>query len=84
MNLDNTVIEIEEALNLFRASFDAFYEALKCIKIQEEVEEYDWVQRDETEGCLSNTYYEVVSVRTIHVPLTDYIDYYPDEPPVEF
>jgi len=84
MNLDNTVIEIEEALSLFRASFDAFYEALKCIKIQEEVEEYDWVQRDESEGYLSNTYYEVVQARTVHVPLTHYIDYYPEKPSVEF
>jgi hypothetical protein len=78
------VTEIEEVLRLFRQSFDAFYEALKYIKIQEDVEEYDWFDHDESEGYLSNTYYEVVQARTIYVPLTDYIDYYPDNPPVEF
>lgn len=78
------VTEIEEVLRLLRQSFDAFYEALKYIKIQEDVEEYDWVDHNESEGYLSNTYYEVVQARTIHVPLTDYLDYYPEEPSVEF
>jgi isochorismate hydrolase len=81
---NQTITDIEEALSLFRTSFDAFYEALKCIKIQEQVEEYDWVQHDESEGYLSNTCYEVVKTRTINVPITEYIDYYPDKPPVEF
>jgi hypothetical protein len=53
---DQTVTDIEKALSLFRTSFDAFYEALKCIKIQEQVEEYDWIQHDESEGWEANTY----------------------------
>jgi hypothetical protein len=79
-----TITEIEAALNLFRQSFDAFYEALKCVKIQEDVEEYDWVDHNEDEGYLSNSYYEPVYKRTIHVPLTDYLDYYPDNSFAEF
>jgi isochorismate hydrolase len=81
---NQTITDIEEALSLFRTSFDAFYEALKSIKIQEEIEEYDWIQHDESEGYLPNTYYEVIKTKTILVPLTDYLDYYPDKPPVEF
>jgi hypothetical protein len=84
MTFNQTVTDIEEALNLFRTSFDAFYEALKSIKIQEEIEEYDWIQHDEGEGYWPNTYYEVIKTKTILVPLTDYLDYYPDKPPVEF
>jgi hypothetical protein len=79
-----TITEIEEVLSLFRQSFDAFYAALECIKIKEECEEYDWVTHDETEEYASNTYYEVVQTRTIYVPLTNYIDYYPDKPSLEF
>ena len=81
---NQTITDIEEALSLFRTSFDAFYEALKSVKIQKQVEEYDWVQHDESEGRQSNLYYEIVQTRTIHVPLTDYLDYYPDKPTVEF
>ena len=85
MNVNpQTIQELEEVLTLFRQSFDAFYEALKCIQIEEEVENYDWVSRDENEGYLSNSYYEPVYKRTIHVPLTDYIDYFPNNPEAEF
>jgi len=79
-----TLAEIEEILHLFRQSFDAFHEALKCIKIEEEVEEYDWVDHNEDEGYQANSYYEPVYKRTIHVPLTDYLDYFPDNPNAEF
>jgi hypothetical protein len=82
-NID-TIIEIEELLNLFRDSFDAFYEALKCIQIKEVVQQEDWIQRDENEGYASNVYYEVVEERTIYVPLTKYLDYFPDSPTCEF
>ena len=79
-----TLIEIEEVLNLFQNSFDAFYEALKCIKIKQEIEEYDWVDQNEDEGYQSNSYYEPVYKRTIYVPLTDYLDYLPKNPNAEF
>lgn len=79
-----TLTEIEEILYLFRQSFDAFYQALKCIKIEQEIEEYDWVDHNEDEGYQSNEYYEPVYKKTIHVPLTGYLDYFPDNPNAEF
>lgn len=81
---NQTITDIEEVLSLFRTSFDAFYEALKSIKVQEQIEQYDWVQHDESKRKQSNTYYEVIKTKTIHVPLTDYLDYYPGKPPAEF
>ena len=79
-----TLAEIEEILHLFRQSFDAFYEALKCIQIEEEVEEYDWVDHNEDEGYRSNEYYEAVHTRIVHVPLTNYLDYFPKNSNAEF
>jgi hypothetical protein len=79
-----TIQELEEVLALFRQSFDAFYEALKSIKIEEDVEKHDWIDHNEDEGYSSNSYYEPVYERTIYVPLTDYIDYFPDNPSAEF
>jgi hypothetical protein len=83
MNIQ-TVNEIEEVLNLFRQSFDAFYEALKCFKIEEINEVCDWIDHDESEGYQPGSYYEPVFQETIYVPLTNYIDYLPFNPNAEF
>ena len=79
-----TITEIEEALNLFRKSFDAFYEALKCVKIEDYVEQYDWVDHDENEGFSLGSYYEPISQEIVYIPLTDLRDYFPDDSCEEF
>ena len=79
-----TVTEIEQALNLLDKAFAAYYEALKCFIISKEIEECDWIERDENEGYQSNSYYEIVSTRTIYVPFTNSLDYFPDKPTIEF
>ena len=83
MNIQ-TITEIEKALSLFRRSFDAFYEALKVVKIEDTVERYDWVDHNEDEKCAFGSYYEPVSQEVVYIPLTDLIDYLPDDSCEEF
>lgn len=84
MNIQTqTIADIEEVLDLFCKSFDAFYEALKVVKIEDCVEQYDWVDHNEDEGYQTGSYYEVTSRETVYIPLTDLIDYFSEQDPCE-